>query len=459
MAFKAWAPGSWNESQWAAGTWARGYSLAVNSGDLHPDFTPVTLKESTKRLIASSGSFGLETDFSNLGLSVDRGGPTESGSLSLLGTGVDLKATRKMAASPGDLHPDFTSVDIQTTARCIYAASGSFSLETDFSNLGLDVARGIPAESGSFALTGTAINQPLTRKIEAASGNISLIGTDVNLRGVTRFSIDSGSFDLETDFSALNFEVVRGVSVESGSFALSGTAVNMGRTWKISLSSGDIHPDFTTVELKTTAKCLAIDPGAFDLDTDFSSVGLNITRGSASESGSFALTGTGVTFGVSRKLSVSPGDIHPDFTSVDLIGVNRLLASSGLFRLQTDFSNLDFNRSRALSADSGVFAITGIDINLVKSTEKMAAASGSFDLETDFSSLDFWLTRKMSPDSGSVSLLGTDADLVKRTHYRIAADPCFPIILSPADIDMTLRAAFRASWAKNSNIIIWREVA
>ena len=161
---------------------------------------------------------------------------------------------------------------------------------------GSPTAYTLPADSGTFVLTGTAATPTRGRVVAADSGTFALTGTDATLARGRALPADSGTFVLTGTDATLEYTPVSGdtytLPCASGSFALTGTdaVLAAGRV---------LVADSASFALTGTAAVLAV---GHVLTADAGSIALTGTdatlltgRVLPADAGVFALTGTDVT--------------------------------------------------------------------------------------------------------------------------------------------------------------------
>jgi hypothetical protein len=188
-------------------------TLTADSGTYTLTGTAVTLK-ADRKLAADSGSYAITgTDVS---LKLGRKLTAESGTYTVNGTDVSLKAGRKLAADSGTYA--LTGTDVTLT----YQPAGGYTLALD---------------SGSYTLTGTAATLKASRKLTADSGTYTLTGTDVTLTRGFKITADSGTYTLTG--SSVAFARTYRLPADSGSYTLTGSPVSL--SW-----SGEVIPEAPT---------------------------------------------------------------------------------------------------------------------------------------------------------------------------------------------------------------------
>lgn len=245
----------------------------------------------------------------------------DSGSYTLSGTLVDLKADRNVVADSGG-----------------YSLTGT--------DIGLAVGYKTLAESGTYNLTGTAINLKADRMMQALSGSYSLTGTDVGLAKGYRAATDTGSYLING--TATGLVVDRNILAESGSFILTGTAQDLIAAKKILTQSGSYSLTGTDVNLiytPTSGAVIVVD------------------------SGTFSLTGTDIGFVKASKLPVDPGAYLLSGTDVNLAVGRKLATDPGGYSLAG--TDLVFALSRKLISNPGSYTLTGTDVTLTYSGEEV----------------------------------------------------------------------------------------
>ena len=178
------------------------------------------------------------------------------------------------------------------------ADSGSFAVTGTATSLKYD--RLITAVSGSFALSGTAVAFDYTKRIDAASGSYAITGSDVGFLYSQVIAADSGSFALTGTDVVLTYTPlgITTLTADSGSYSVTGTAVDFLRDLVIPATSGTYALTGTNVDFALEIIFQA-DSGSFAVTgTD---VGFLYNQVIQAESGSFALSGSDVTLTYNRE--------------------------------------------------------------------------------------------------------------------------------------------------------------
>ena len=226
-----------------------------------------------------------------------------------------LQAAYRVVAATGTQSATHTVSGIATSA--VDAVIATFRLASG------GTAYTLTADSGSFALTGTAASLLAGRKLAADAGSFTLTGTAANTLFGRKLTAEAASFALTGADAAL--KAGRLLSAEAGSFALTGT-------------------DATLTYEPAGSYTLTADSGSFALTGG--DVGLIAARVLSAEAGSFALTGSDAALLFGRRLQA-------DAAVFSLVGQDATLTYEPVSGAYT------------LTAEPGVFSLTGGDVRLV----------------------------------------------------------------------------------------------
>lgn len=150
----------------------------------------------------------------------------------------------------------------------------------------------LSADSGAFALSGTAATLKLNRSLSAESGSFALTGTAASIKANRLLSAASGTFALAGADATLKAN--RAITAASGSFALTGTAATLtynpvgGPTYTLAAASGNVALTGTDAAL-TSHRRLTADSGTFALTGTAASIRANHVL--AADAGSIVLAG------------------------------------------------------------------------------------------------------------------------------------------------------------------------
>lgn len=236
----------------------------------------------------------------------------------------------------------------------------------------------LAADSGSFALTGTAMTPKAARLLIADGADLALTGGD------------------------LTFAYARAVVAESSSYGLTGGATDLDLTRRLVGESGALALTGQDVAL-TFGRTLVTAGSSFALVGD--DVLLDLTRVLAGGSGSFTLTGSDVTLLHGRVVTMAE-------TSFTLTGIDAALKRG----LRVDAAGSTFMlvgtdvvlRVPRIELDTVSFALSGGATGL-SVTRRLSVENGSFVLVGTVMSAR--ATRMVSLASGNFSLVGAAAAL------------------------------------------------
>ncbi len=187
----------------------------------------------------------------------------------LLGDGVGPSTDSSVPAT--DIDGDTRSGTTCDIGFDEYAASGNYTLSADsgsytVTGTAVELQRGLvmPADSGSYAVSGTALDLNYGRILSADSGSYAVNGADATLTyaaaGNYTLSADSGSYAV----NGADAELQRGLILvaDSGSYTVSGTAVDLFKGYSLTLDSGAYTQGGTDVEF-LTGRVLSAESGSY----------------------------------------------------------------------------------------------------------------------------------------------------------------------------------------------------
>lgn len=179
-------------------------------------------------------------------------------------------------------------------------------------------AKTLPADAGSYAVTGTAANLKFGRKVLALSGTYSVTGTDASL------------------------EVGRKIVADAGSYAITGATASLLHGWKVAADGGTYTVSGTDATLtKSSAKALAADGGTY------------------------AITGTAASLFYGREALALAGSYAVSGTDATLLYGREVLALAGSYAVTGTDASLSKSGPKSLTVDGGTYTITGTDASLV----------------------------------------------------------------------------------------------
>lgn len=166
----------------------------------------------------------------------------------------------------------------------------------------------IIADSGSYAVTGTAAGVVYGHPMSAGAGDYLIVGAD----SVRAFELNAVSGTYTVTGTAATFRVTWIFHVDAGSYSLTGTDASLEFGGLVAADSGTYAINGTAADLihgGSGAKIIAADSGTYDL------------------------TGTAVTFKVDWRFQVDAGSYTVSGTAVTFLGGWRLTAVSGSYTL------------------------------------------------------------------------------------------------------------------------------
>ena len=259
----------------------------------------------------------------------------------------------------------------------------------------------LTADSGSFALAGTAADLRRAANIAGESASFALTGAVAALSRGLGLDAESGVFALTG--TAADLMAGAGLVAESGVFALTGSAVELVRTLLMAGESGSYAKLGTAAGLLRSV-LLDAESATFVLTGTAATLDYAASAVLTAETGVFVLTGAVADLNHGLYMLAEAGAIVMTGNSVDLThGVDAVLvAESGVFVLTGAAAALV--TSGALAAESGSFVLTGAAAELVRSV-LMTGESGVFVVSG--SQADLLWSLLISADTGGFSLAGS----------------------------------------------------
>jgi hypothetical protein len=286
------------------------------------------------------------------------------------------------------------------------ADAGSYTLTG--TDAGFLYSQVIAADPGSYALTGTAANLYRNRLVEAVPGSYSLTGTDVSFNIDTSaytMPADPGSYALTGTAASLLFG--RSITAVPGTYALTGTAADLEQGYVFTADPGSYAYTGTAANLRESAIVMGADPGTY------------------------ALTGTVTNFLKGRTVTIDPGSYSLTGTAASLLRTRIMVAVAGSYALTGTAANLI--RTRSLSADPGSYSLTGTDAAFLYS-QVLQADAGVYSYAGTAADLVTFNAYLLQVDPGAYSLTGTDAAFTIGSFQYWVVEPD-PGAVSIADQD------------------------
>jgi len=305
-----------------------------------------------------------------------------------------------MAAASGSFVLTGTAVDLKRGVL-LAAESGSFVYTGTTVTLLRDLV--IPVSSGAFVYTGTAIALLRALQVAGESGNYSYTGASVDLdRGVV-LDAEGGTYSMAGTAIALNhgFDLV----ADSGTFTYAGTTIALLHGFLLPADTGAYSLTGTQVDL-LRAVGLVADAGSYV----YTGTSINLKRGLlfATDSGSFLFTGTAVALITGYGLSVDSGSYVMSGTLAALLKASNLVSESGAYVVNGTTAQL--LRSLIFISAAGNYTYTGTDVTLTLGVS-MSADSGSYTMTG--TSVDLLRALVMVGASGAYSVVGAAANFLR----------------------------------------------
>jgi hypothetical protein len=200
-------------------------------------------------------------------------------------------------------------------------------------------AKTLAADSGSFAVSGTAASLEHGRKLSAAAGSFSFSGTAATLTKATPLVAGSGSFLFSG--TAATLRATRLLSAGAGSYAFTGTAASLEHGWRLSAETTSFAFSGTAATFFRTYRLTA-------------------------ETGGFAFGGTAASLEYGRLFSALSGSYSFSGSDATLTkagaGQTILAADGGSFAFSGSASLLTVLRK--VIAESAIYVVTGQDATL-----------------------------------------------------------------------------------------------
>lgn len=228
------------------------------------------------------------------GLDID----LDSGSLSLIGSALQLLKSSAIAISSGSLNYAGSSLSLLRT-KTINIDSGDLSFTG--SQLTLTKNSAISLNAGSLSLTGNAVNLLKDSIVNVDSGNLSLTGQNLNLTyspaNDTIINLDTGSISftgnplsltkdgsinldtgqLTLTGNGLAFLTGKSINLDSGVLSLSGESLELIKQHKLNLDTGNVSLQGKTLALSYSG-LIVVEIGDFTVSYTSDTITLDYTQ-------------------------------------------------------------------------------------------------------------------------------------------------------------------------------------
>jgi hypothetical protein len=278
------------------------------------------------------------------------------------------------------------------------------------------------AGTGTYTLSGKAVNFKLGHRLVAATATYTLTGKAITfLRGL-RVGAAVGSYTLAGQSIAL--KVGRRLVATTGTYTLTGNAVTFVHQPPITLLArpGVFVLSGQPANLLVQRK-LFLAAGTFTLSGQ--AVALTVVHRLVAAQGTYTLTGQTVNLKVARTLSAVTGAYALSGQDVGLLWAHRLIVSAGTFALSGQ--TVILVRALRLALDTGTFALSGQAVSL-RATRRLAIAQAAYILTGSSVNLIYAPLGHFSllANGGSFALTGQSTSLLAQRHL-IASPGAFTL--------------------------------
>lgn len=312
----------------------------------------------------------------------------------------------------------------------VIAESGGYALTGQAANLLRDLIT--PADPGAYALTGQAANLIRDLLIAADAGGYALTGQAANLLRDVITVADPGAYTLSGQAANLIRDLL--VAADPGAYALTGQAANLLRDLRVAADAGAYAVNGQAANLVrdlllaadpgaytivgtdanlTVSKVIAADAGAYTLTGQAATLLRDLIF--AADAGAYAVNGQAATLLVSIVMAADAGGYAVTGQAATLLRDYVAPADPGAYTVSGQAANLLLDR--IMAADAGAYALAGQDAGLLVSIA-MAADAGAYSVNGQAANL--LRDRIFAADAGGYALTGQAANLVR--DLIIAAD-------------------------------------
>lgn len=249
----------------------------------------------------------------------------------------------------------------------------------------------IPADVGTYGITGTAANFLRGIVMPSVAGSYSLSGQPVAVKAGRKTSTEVGDYTL-SGVDAL-FSRTYSIGAAIGSYTLSGVVSSLLKTSVLAAAVGSYVLNGTAAAL-TADKLIVAAVGAYTLN------GVDATL---TESGGLPV------------LSAEPGSYTLNGTVASLLADKTVTAAPGSYTLSGQ--DASFLRGLVVNTDGGAYALNGVDAGLLKSSS-FNANIGQYTINGVSANLT--ATRLLPAEVGNYTLNGV-ASLLHHDHAIVAS--------------------------------------
>jgi hypothetical protein len=306
------------------------------------------------------------------------------------------------------------------TAYTLTADTGTYTLSGKAVNF--KVGHRLVAATATYTLTGKAITFLRGLRLVATAGSYTLAGQSVALKVGRRLVAATGTYTLTGNAVTFVHQPPITLLARPGVFVLSGQVANLLVQRKLSLDAGIFALSGQAVALTVVHRLVAA-PGTYTLTGQ--TVNLKVARTLSAVTGAYALSGQDVGLLWAHRLIVSAGSYALSGQTVILVRSLRLFLDTGTYTLSGQ--DVGLRAARRLAIAQATYILTGKSVNLIYAPLghfSLLANGGSFALTGQSAGLS--VQRRLIASPGAYALTGVDATLsfVRRLtlatgHYTI----------------------------------------
>lgn len=199
----------------------------------------------------------------------------------------------------------------------------------------------VAADSGSYALTGSAASLEKGWKTPVDAGSYGVTGSTANLLKGYTLTAESGSYAVTGQTAALTKQWE--VSAQAGSYTLIGAAASLEKGWELSAEAGSYTLTGSAAILTASGEdpTLTAEAGSYSLSGQ--AAGLTKQWAVSAEAGSYSLTGGEATLRRNATLSAESGSYNLSGSAAILTKQWVLSALSGGYVLTGSTTILDWS--------------------------------------------------------------------------------------------------------------------
>ena len=307
------------------------------------------------------------------------------------------------------------------TAYTLIAGTGTYTLSGKAVNF--KVGHRLVAARATYTLTGQALAFLRGLRVSAAIGSYTLTGQSVALKAGHRLVAATGIYTLTGNAVTFVHQPPLALLARPGTFVLSGQVANLLVQRKLSLDAGIFALSGQSVSLTVVHRLVAA-PGTYTLTGQ--TVNLKVARTLSAVTGAYALSGQDVGLLWAHRLIVSAGSYALSGQTVILVRSLRLFLDTGTYALTGQ--DVGLRAARRLAIAQAAYILTGNSVNLIYTPLghfSLLVNGGSFALTGQ--SIGLSVQRRLIASPGTYALTGMDATLrfvrvlaLATGHYAIS---------------------------------------